>query len=280
MNSVYHFSRCRIYLDADVHSFYRIRRRMNNNQPAPLITLAAMPDGTPEIFTSIQGEGPKTGLLSLFVRLSECNLFCTWCDTAYTWRWDARHDHEDGKIFSRSEWQVKMSVDELARDVLRRGVNRVIFTGGEPLLQHKPLLMVMRILRDSSPQIELEFETNGTIAPPQEFIDLCSLIVVSPKLANSGMEPSVRIVDALGTLARAPQVVLKFVVESDGDFDEVRSLQQRFGIEADRIWIMPRGRTAEDVARVGESIIGRVIESGYNYSTRLHLALFGEVQGT
>jgi organic radical activating enzyme len=250
------------------------------NQPAPLITLAAMPDGTPEIFTSIQGEGPKTGLLSVFVRLSECNLFCVWCDTAYTWRWNARHDHEDGKVFSRPEWQVKMSVDELVENISRRGIDRVIFTGGEPLLQHKPLLHVMKSLRASSPQIELEFETNGTIAPPQEFMELCSLIVVSPKLANSGMEPSIRIVDALGTLVKSPRVVLKLVVESDKDLEEVRSLQQRYEIDADRIWIMPRGRTAADVARIGEAIVRRIIESGYNYSPRLHLALFGEVQGT
>jgi organic radical activating enzyme len=253
---------------------------MNSNQPGPLITLAAMPDGTPEIFTSIQGEGPKTGLLSVFVRLSECNLFCRWCDTAYTWRWNAKHDHEDGKVFSRSEWQVKMSVDGLVENIFRRGIGRVIFTGGEPLLQHKSLLHVMKALRTRSPRIELEFETNGTIAPSQEFMDLCSLIVVSPKLANSGMEPSIRIVDALSTLVKAPQVVLKFVVDSDEDFEEVRSLQQRFEIAPGRIWIMPRGRTAEDVARIGESIVGRVIESGYNYSPRLHLALFGEVQGT
>lgn len=253
---------------------------MNHNQSAPLITLAAMPDGTPEIFTSIQGEGPKTGLLSVFVRLSECNLYCRWCDTAYTWRWSDRHDHEDGKIFSRSQWQVKMSVDALVENISHRGIDRVIFTGGEPLLQHKALLPVLKALRTISPRIELEFETNGTIAPPQEFLELCSLIVVSPKLANSGMEPSVRIVDALVALARAPQVVLKFVVESDQDFDEVQSLQEQLGIAAGRIWIMPRGRTAEEVARVGESMIGRVIEFGYNYSPRLHLALFGEVQGT
>ena len=173
-----------------------------------------------------------------------------------------------------------MSVQDLVGIIKDRGIDRVIFTGGEPLLQHRALLPVLRELHAISEKIEFEFETNGTIAPPHEFLDLCSLVVVSPKLSNSGMEPSVRIVDALASLLEAPQVVLKFVVESDQDFEEIRSLQQRFGIAACRIWIMPVGRTAEAITLTGKAIIDRVIESGYNYSPRLHLALFGEKQGT
>ena len=40
-----------------------------------------------EIFDSIQGEGPSTGTPSIFLRLSTCNLKCSWCDTKYTWDW-------------------------------------------------------------------------------------------------------------------------------------------------------------------------------------------------
>jgi len=253
---------------------------MNQNQANKFIKLAAMPDGTPEIFTSIQGEGPKSGMLSIFVRLSECNLFCSWCDTAYTWRWSSKHNHDEGKIYSRTEWQVKMLTQELVEKIKNRGINRVIFTGGEPLLQHKALLHLLKNLRAISENMEFEFETNGTIAPPKEFLDLCSLIVVSPKLSNSGMERSVRIVRALTSLLEVPQTVLKFVVESNQDFEEIKSLQIEFGIAAQRIWIMPRGRTTETIARTSQAIIDKVIESGYNYSSRLHLTLFGDKQGT
>ena len=49
--------------------------------------LSRLPDGRPEIFTSIQGEGITCGLASIFVRLSLCNLACSFCDTKYTWDW-------------------------------------------------------------------------------------------------------------------------------------------------------------------------------------------------
>jgi organic radical activating enzyme len=236
-----------------------------------------MPDGSPEIFTSIQGEGPRLGMLSLFVRLSECNLFCTWCDTAYTWRWDGRHPHEDDRVFSRESSQVRMTAEELVATIRARGVRRVIFTGGEPLLQHRALLPVLAALQGA---FELEIETNGTIAPPPEFTSLCSLIVVSPKLANAGMDRSTTIRPALATLAALPQTAFKFVAESEGDFDEIRALQAEFAIAANRIWVMPRARSAEEALRVGRAIVGSVMASGYNYSPRLHLELFGERQGT
>ena len=239
-----------------------------------------MPDGSPEIFTSVQGEGPRSGMLSLFVRLSECNLYCRWCDTPYTWRWDATREHEDDKVYSRRQWQVRMSARELADEIRSRGVKRVIFTGGEPLLQHKALLVVMKDLRGTSEDYEFEFETNGTIAPPLEFLDLCSLIVVSPKLSNSGVEERARIVPALATLLLAPQTVLKFVVESDEDFEEIGDLQARFGVPSNRIWVMGQGRTAEAIAHTGQAVIDRVIAGGYNYTARLHLSLFGDKQGT
>ena len=241
--------------------------------------MAAMPDGTPEIFTSIQGEGPMSGWLTVFARLSACNLYCHWCDTPYTWRWTATRPHDDGVVYDRTRWQVRMSARELVDDIQARGPRRVIFTGGEPLLQHKALLPVLVELRAAG--FDVEFETNGTILPPREFTGRCTLIAVSPKLANSGIDASVRIVDAaLRGLVALPQSVFKFVVTSAAEFDELAAFQAQFAIEPRRIWIMPCGRSAEETALVGRRIVDRVMASGYNYSARLHLALFGDTQGT
>ncbi len=83
-----------------------------------------------EIFKSIQGEGTRAGLPCIFVRLTGCNLRCTWCDTAYAFH--------GGKKMSVEE--VLACVDELAgrREEMRgsqAAVPLVELTGGEPLLQ-------------------------------------------------------------------------------------------------------------------------------------------------
>jgi 7-carboxy-7-deazaguanine synthase len=240
------------------------------------LPLAAMPDGAPEIFGSGQGEGPRMGRL----RLSECNLYCRWCDTAYTWRWTDRHPHEDDKIYDRQQWQRKVNVVELVELIATRGPMSIIFTGGEPFLHHRSLASVMRMLRERSTGYEFEFETNGTVAPPSDFLELASLVVASPKLSNSGMPRSVRIVPALRVLLDLPQTVLKFVVESESDFEEIETIQREFHLPSQRIWIMPRARSVDEVISSGRTMIDGVIARGYNYSSRLHLLLFGEKQGT
>src|SRR5215475_14042544 len=85
-----------------------------------------------EIFKSVQGEGTRSGLPCVFVRLTDCNLRCTWCDTAYAFH--------GGKKMTVDE--VLARVDELCgRSAEQRGaeaeVPLVELTGGEPLLQEE-----------------------------------------------------------------------------------------------------------------------------------------------
>jgi organic radical activating enzyme len=244
-----------------------------------MIVLAAMPDGSPEIFTSIQGEGPSAGRLSTFARLSACNLYCTWCDTPYTWRWTGAHPHADDRTFERARWQKQLSAEALITAIRNKRPKRAIFTGGEPLLQHRALLPVVTALRDDG--FAVEFETNGTVLPPVEFTQRATLIVASPKLSNSGIPAEDRLNrEALSGLAALDQTAFKLVVTSLDDMNEVDALCGEFGIAPDRVWIMPCGRTPDDTNRVGHLVIDRLMQSGYNYSSRVHLALFGDTQGT
>src|SRR5882724_3749464 len=95
-----------------------------------------------EIFKSIQGEGTRAGLPCIFVRLTGCNLRCTWCDTAYAFH--------GGKKMTIDE--VMARVDDLAGrggDALASvsaGVPLVELTGGEPLLQEEIYLLAEKLL--------------------------------------------------------------------------------------------------------------------------------------
>ena len=83
-----------------------------------------------EIFYSIQGESTRAGRPCVFVRLTACDLRCSWCDTAYAF-------HEGRK----------MSVDEVVAEVERYGCPLVEVTGGEPLLQEDVYTLMQRCWR-------------------------------------------------------------------------------------------------------------------------------------
>ncbi|HRO03732.1 MAG TPA: 7-carboxy-7-deazaguanine synthase QueE, partial [Terricaulis sp.] len=94
------------------------------------INLARNDDGAPEIFRSIQGEGPMAGRERTFIRLSGCNLHCRWCDTAYTWNWAGTpFTHESGVKYEPAEEMAKLSIAETAAAVLALPAEGVVITG-------------------------------------------------------------------------------------------------------------------------------------------------------
>ena len=112
-----------------------------------------------EIFYSIQGEGINTGVPSVFVRLSGCNLDCDFCDT----------EHTDF---------TEMDIDEVCDKITDHCCDTVVFTGGEPMLQTEELLELVSFLNSRSWNVHLE--TNGTI-DIGEFYPYLKHITVSPK---------------------------------------------------------------------------------------------------
>ena len=174
------------------------------------LLVSRMSDGSPEIFSSIQGEGVSAGLPSTFVRLSTCNLRCSWCDTAYTWDWDR---------FERSEQITELDVETIANDVLARPPRNVVITGGEPMIQRRQLVPLLSELKRAGLRIELE--TNGTIAPG-ELSELVDQWNVSPKLKHSGNEGLARLPETpLRALASLETAFFKFVIVAPGDVAEV-----------------------------------------------------------
>lgn len=233
-----------------------------------MLVLSRMPSGEPEIFASIQGEGASAGTPSTFVRLAICNLRCSWCDTPYTWDW-TRYD--------RAEQTMECGSEDVVARLKQFSPRNVVVTGGEPLVQRRELLPLVRSLKERGYRIEIE--TNGTIRPG-ELTALVDQWNVSPKLANSGNEGLVRIRPAvLQEFGATPGAFFKFVVQEPRDLDEVEAIIRDAGVPADRVLLMPEGRTAAELQRRSAAIAELCAERGYRFSPRLHILLWGDRRG-
>jgi 7-carboxy-7-deazaguanine synthase len=163
-----------------------------------------------EIFKSIQGEGTRAGLPCIFVRLTGCNLRCTWCDTAYAFY--------GGKKMSVEE--VLERVDELAgrRRVGAAKVLLVELTGGEPLLQEIYPLAKNLLANGYTVMIETSGERFiGNL--PKEIIK-----IVDVKCPDSG-EPDTFEIRNLGELTENDEV--KFVLSTRRDYEFARDFNER-----------------------------------------------------
>ncbi|WP_053171029.1 radical SAM protein [Streptomyces sp. SBT349] len=156
----------------------------------------------------------------MFVRLSRCNLSCGWCDRPWTWDWQ-RYDPR-----AESAWRT---VEELAAWALGVPVGLVVITGGEPLLQQRQLIPLVRQLVAGGRRVEVE--TNGTIVPDPALLVGGVRFNVSAKLANCVVPIERRIVPAaLEAFAASGRAVFKFVTRTVDELEEIAALADRFGL--------------------------------------------------
>lgn len=227
-----------------------------------------------EIFHSIQGEGELTGVPSVFVRTSGCNLRCTWCDTKYA-SWNP--EGED------------LSVEAIVEKVQTYPAQHCVLTGGEPMVA-KGMHELAARLREAGKHITIE--TAGTVVPEGIACDLAS---ISPKLGNS--------TPAEGTIGEAwrqrheetrwqPAVIrewveayrfqLKFVLESSADLSELDELLRQIErpVEPAKVLVMPQGVDMVTIRGREESLVELCLRRGFRYCNRLHVELFGNRRGT
>lgn len=126
-----------------------------------------------EIFTSVQGEGFYIGEISVFVRLSGCDLDCDWCDTKYA--------QEGGE-----EWDIEELCYEIVEECHDHKTDVVVITGGEPFVQKEELMELIEVFPN---RIKIAIETHGGIKIPRELFDNDSLFLsMSPKLSNANTD--------------------------------------------------------------------------------------------
>ena len=243
----------------------------------PLI-LATDDTGGPEIFASVQGEGPSMGMPVAFMRLSRCNLACQWCDTAYTWRFSGdNRPHRDGMDFDRKANQVTLSEENVAERILALGQSRLVITGGEPLLQASALARLLDLL----PDISVEVETNGTTKAPPPLDIRIDQFNVSPKLAHSGNPTDLALVpERLDAYATDPRAWFKFVIAEPADVEEVLALHARHRFRPGHVFLMPEGTDSATIRTREKWLAPLCVEHGFRLSDRLHIHLFGDTRGT
>jgi organic radical activating enzyme len=155
-------------------------------------------------------------------------------------------------------------------------VELVVITGGEPLIQQKPLIPLVRGLLAAGRRVE--FETNGTIAPDPALLVNGVRFNVSPKLANSAVAEDKRIVPAaLEAFAATGRAVFKFVTRTVAELDEIRALVDRYGL--DPVYVMPEGTTAEALIETTRVLADAVAACRWHFSPRLHVLAFATTRG-
>lgn len=222
-----------------------------------------------EIFgPTIQGEGPHMGQRVGFVRVAGCNLSCSWCDTPYSWDWER---------FDRAAESHPMTVEEIADQVKKARVERIVLTGGEPMMQQR----LIPALYEATGCL-IDVETNGTRVPLEGLEDAVDLFNVSPKLSHAQDPAERRIVDkamdAYAALAKRGKAIFKFVAEKPEDLEEIRSILDRYSIPDSAVWIMPEGMTIEQHLRHLQEIADAVVDAGFNLTTRIHVLAWETVR--
>lgn len=171
-----------------------------------------------EIFTSFQGEGPFIGKRATFLRLSNCNLDCDFCDTQ-----------------SRDEGDI-MSVEEVENALLcefdKHNTDFLVITGGEPTLQYEELKELVPLLDG---KCEIQFESNGTSR--EDPIEK-AYYVISPKIDKE---------DVYKRHLPYDNVFFKFVIENQTDIDFVLELLEKYEKPANDVYLQPEFSKAPQV---------------------------------
>jgi 7-carboxy-7-deazaguanine synthase len=201
-----------------------------------------------EIFTSIQGESSHAGRLCTFIRMTGCNLGCSYCDTTYA--------YDEG---------VEYTLDEIMKEISMRAVSLVEITGGEPLLQVESIELIKRLLDEG---YEVLVETNGSV--PIKDIDRRATVILDIKTPGSTMAEKMEL-DNLEHLKPTDEV--KFVLNDRADYEWARDFIHEYSLQDKcSVLMSPVFKVLE-----AEKLSAWIIEDRLNVrlNLQLHKYIFG-----
>lgn len=158
-----------------------------------------------EIYKSVQGESSKAGLPCTFVRLTYCNLRCTYCDSEYAFY--------DGK---------EMEISDIIGEVNKYDCKLVEITGGEPLFQNESLELMQRLCEHG---YEVMLETGGSL--PIKDIDKRVMIILDLKCPSSKMMKK-NLYENIEHLK--PSDEIKFVIGTREDYDWTKNIIEKYDL--------------------------------------------------
>lgn len=225
-----------------------------------------------EIFgPTVQGEGPTSGQPCAFVRTSNCNLDCKWCDTPYTWDWTR---------YNKTLEQKTVTIQDVHTQLSTMPVRRVVISGGEPLLQQQAVTQLAQMLHTDGWAIEIE--TNGTI-PPQGPLQSLAQFNVSIKLPHAKTTANPVRPVAIKTFAQMAHddmpVYFKWVAANPSDIKLIKELSAKHDLPKKNTWVMPLGTNTRDVAATTELLADHIVHAGFHASTRMHVFMWGDKRG-
>jgi 7-carboxy-7-deazaguanine synthase len=187
-----------------------------------------------ELYKSVQGESSFAGLPCIFVRLAGCNLRCAWCDSEYTFT--------GGKPFTEDE--ILAQIEALAPCRL------IEFTGGEPMLQARELLPLMRRLLDSGYTLMIETSGERPLADVPKAVHK----IVDVKCPGAGAAANSFNAGNLDALTSNDEV--KFVITNRADYEFARDFIRTHSLEqkAGQILLSPAFNKTPSPLRTAENM--------------------------
>jgi len=203
-----------------------------------------------EIFASIQGESSLIGIPMVFIRLTGCNLRCTYCDTKYAY----------------TEGQ-EMSIKTIINTVKNFRLKFVEITGGEPLLQTE----VYELMDELVKNYNVLLETNGSLSI--EKVNSKIKVIMDIKTPGSGMSDK-NYLENLNFLKKSDEV--KFVLTDRNDYDWAKDFIKKNNINVREILFSPAFGilNPQDLARW-------ILEDALpvRMNLQIHKYIFGEIRG-
>lgn len=157
-----------------------------------------------EIFYSIQGEGKWTGLPNIFIRITGCNLRCSFCDTKYA--------YEDGE---------DLSINQILNKIREFSCKNICITGGEPLLQNETINLIDQLLENN---YKICIETNGS-KNIENLVKKPLLVSLDIKCPSSKMSGK-NYLKNISLLRNDDQ--LKFVIKNKNDYDYAKKIISKY----------------------------------------------------